>query len=89
MKLEKPQTVYLQMLQILYINRNHSTTSINSDNKKVRYKMDCYILHTALLVMMPLLIIVIICYHYTKHRSKQRCIGALTIYKWKILNSKC
>ena len=51
--------------------------------------MDCYILHTALLVMMPLLIIAIICYHYTKHRSKQRCIGALTIYKWKILNSKC
>ena len=56
-----------------------STMSINSDGKKVRYKMNCYILHTVLLVVILLFIIVIICYHYTKHRSKQKCIGALTI----------
>ena len=44
---------------------------INSDVKKVRYKFDCYILHTDLLVIILLLIITIICYHYAKHRSKQ------------------
>ena len=32
--------------------------------------MDCYILHTVLLVIILLLIIAIICYHYAKHRSK-------------------
>ena len=37
--------------------------SINSDGKKVRYKIDCYILHTVLLVIIFLLIITIICYH--------------------------
>ena len=44
--------------------------STNSDGKKVRYKMDCYILHTVLLVMVLLFITIIICYHYAKHRSK-------------------
>ena len=39
--------------------------------------MDFYILHTFLLVMMLLFLIAIICY-YTKHRSKQKFIGALT-----------
>ena len=56
-----------------------STVSINSDDKKVRYKIDCYILHTTLLVIILLLIIAIICYHHTKHRSKQKDINALTI----------
>ena len=42
----------------------------NSDDKKVRYKIDCYILSTVLLVIMLLFIITIICYHYAKHRSK-------------------
>ena len=37
---------------------------INSDDKKVRYKIDCYILHT----------ITITCYHYAKHRSKLKNI---------------
>ena len=50
------------------------TTSIN---KKVRYKMDCYIMHTALLVIILLFIIAIIYYHYVKHRSKQKDIYAL------------
>ena len=36
--------------------------SINCHCKKVR---DCYIMHTVLLVIMLLLIITIICYHYT------------------------
>ena len=65
-----------------------STVSINSDDKKVRYKIDCYILHTTLLVIILLLIIAIICYHRTKHRSKQKDINALTIQKWRIMNFK-
>ena len=41
--------------------------------------MDCYILHTFFPVTMLPVIIAIICYHYTKNRSKQKRIGALTI----------
>ena len=44
-----------------------STVSINSDNKKVKYKMNCYALHMFLLAIILLLIIAIICYHYTKY----------------------
>ena len=33
--------------------------------------MDCYILHTVLLVIMLLFIITIIFHHYAKHKSKQ------------------
>ena len=36
-----------------------STMSISSDDKKVRYKMDCYILHTFLLVTILLFMIAI------------------------------
>ena len=43
--------------------------SINSDDKKVRYKIDCCILDTVLLVITLLLVITIICYHYAKNRS--------------------
>ena len=42
----------------------------NSDGKIVRYKMDCYILHTVLLVIILSLIITIICYHYAKLKNK-------------------
>ena len=42
-----------------------STVSITSDDKKLRYKRNCYILNTVL----------IICYHY----AKQKRNGALTI----------
>ena len=56
-----------------------SIASQNSDDKKVRCKMDCYILHTFLLVNILLFIIAIICCHYTKHRSKQKNIDTLTI----------
>ena len=47
-----------------------SNVLINSDYKKVRCKMDCYILDTFLLVIILLLIIAIICHHYTKRWSK-------------------
>ena len=38
-----------------------STASINCHSKKVR---DCYVLHTVLLVIILLLIVTIICYHF-------------------------
>ena len=56
-----------------------STVPINFDDKKVRYKMDCYILHTFLLVIILLFIIAIICYYFTKNGSKRKRIGTPTI----------
>ena len=56
-----------------------TNVSINFHNEKVRYKLDCYISHTILLVIILLLIITIICYDYAKHRSKQKGIDAITI----------
>ena len=47
--------------------------STNSDGKKVRYKMDCYILHTVLLVITLSMIITIICYHYAKLKNILPC----------------
>ena len=52
-----------------------STVSINSDDKKMRYKIDCYSLNMLLLVIIVLCIIAIICYHYKKHRSKQKVLS--------------
>ena len=49
-----------------------SINSINCHSRKVRYKIDCYILHTGLLAIILLLIIAIICYRYAKHWSKQK-----------------
>ena len=49
-----------------------STVSTNSDDMKVRYKMDCYIFNTVLLVIILLFTIAIIWYHYAKHRSKRK-----------------
>ena len=60
----------------------------NCRSQKVRHKFYCYILHTVLLGIILLLIITIICYHYAKHRSKQKSIDVLTIYKWRIMNFK-
>ena len=51
-----------------------ATVSIYSDDKKVRFKVDCYILHTVLLVIILLLIITISCCHYAKHKSKLKKI---------------
>ena len=62
-----------------------SAVSINSDNKKVIYKIDCYICHTVLLVVILLFMITVISYYYTKHRSKQKRIGAL---QYKIENDE-
>ena len=49
-----------------------SAAVINFHNKKVRYKMDYYILCTFLLMIILLSIIAIICYPYAKHRSKEK-----------------
>ena len=59
------------------IAKNVTNTSlINCHSERVR---DWYILRTILLAIILLLIITIICYHYGKHRSKQKSIDALTI----------
>ena len=47
---------------------------------KVRYKMDCYILHIVLLVIILLFIMALFCYHYVKHKVKtKKDIVVLTI----------
>ena len=51
-----------------------SAVSTNFHNKKVRYKIVCYILRTVLIVVILLLITTIIFCHYTN----QECIDALT-----------
>ena len=53
-----------------------STASIKFHDKKVRYKMYCY---TILLVNILVFITTSNCYHYTKHRLKQKTVGHLTI----------
>ena len=57
-----------------------STVSTYFHNNKERYRMDCYILYTVILMIILLFIIAIICLHYAKHRSKQKKhIAVLTI----------
>ena len=51
-----------------------STILTSSNDKKVRYKMGCYILHTVLLVIIFLFTIAIICCHYAKYKSEQKGI---------------
>ena len=51
-----------------------STMLTNSDDKKVRYKMDSYILLPVLIVIILIFIIRVNCYHYAKHRSKLKNI---------------
>ena len=41
----------------------------NCHKKKVRYKFDCYILHTVLLAIIFLLIITIIYYYYAEQKG--------------------
>ena len=48
------------------------TVSTSFYNKAVRYKINCYIMHTVLLVVILLFIIVFTCYHFAKNRSKQK-----------------
>ena len=67
--------------EILSTAKNVSTNvtvSTNFHNKNVRYKMDCYILHTVLLVIILLFISAIIQNAYAKRRSKKSCIAAIT-----------
>ena len=56
-----------------------TNVSINCHTKKVRYRTDCCILHTVLSAIILPLIIITICYHYAKQRSKQKSIDALRI----------
>ena len=43
--------------------------------KRLKDKMDCYILQTFLLVTVLLFITTIICYHHRKYRSKQNNVS--------------
>ena len=56
-----------------------STMLRNSADKNVRYKLNCYIVHTVLLVIILLLIIANICCHYANHWSKQKGIDTVTM----------
>ena len=56
-----------------------ANVSVNCHSKKVRYKLDCYILHKVSLAIMFLLMVSIICCHYTKHRSNQKNINPLKL----------
>ena len=64
-------TVSRKMTNTIAIN-----VLISSDDKKIRY---CYIFHAVLFLIILLLIITIICYHYAKHRSKQKGADALAM----------
>ena len=82
---DTPVNAWLEIISVMDIvstkmtNTTATNMSKNSDDKKVRYKTDCYILHTVLLAIILLLIIVIICYQYAKHRSKEKDIDSLTV----------
>ena len=65
----------MDILPTKITNTIATNMSINSDDKKVRYKINCYILHTVLLAIILLLIITIVCYHYAKHTSNQKGIN--------------
>ena len=52
-----------------------STVPLKSNDEKLRYEMECLILHTILLVITLLFIIAIICYHNTKYSSKQNVLA--------------
>ena len=46
-----------------YINKCYKYYAKNFDDEKVRYKMDCHIVHTVFwVIILPF----IICYHYAK-----------------------
>ena len=57
---------YMDIVSTKMTNTIAKNTSTNCQNEKVRYKIDCYILHTVLLAIILLLIITIICYYYAK-----------------------
>ena len=47
-----------------------TNVSMNCYSEKVRYDIEYYILHAVLLAIILLLTIIIVCYHYVKHKSK-------------------
>ena len=51
-----------------------SPISISSDDKKVRYKINYYILHRFLLVIILLFVIAIICYDHAKHSLRKKIL---------------
>lgn len=55
------------------------TVSINSNDRKVRYKKECYMLDTVTDMGM----VTIFCYHCAKHRPKRKSIDTLTVYEMK------
>ena len=65
-----------------------STVWINSDNKKIRYKMNYYILYTFWLMTIVPFTIFILWNPCTKYGSKQKYISILTVKKWIIMNFK-
>ena len=65
-----------------------TNVSINRPSKKLRCKIDSYILHPLSIVIILLQIIAIFHYHYAKHWSKQKDTDTLTISKWRIMNFK-
>ena len=63
------------------LSKNVMSTTTNSDGKKVRHKIGCCIFHQILLMIIFLFITTVTCYDCTKHRSKQKRTGALTIVR--------
>ena len=72
---DKIVSVMVGIVSMIITNTIAANVSINSDVEKVRYKIDCYILHTVLLGIILLLIITMIWYHY----AKQKVVNSLTI----------
>ena len=72
------QSIFAMHIVATYVTNtvptNVSSTVSTNFHKKARYKMNCYILHTVLLVTKLLLMIAIICYHYANHGSKVKNI---------------
>ena len=68
---------FMDIISAKMTNTLASNVSINCHNKKVRY--DCYILQTVLLVIILVSTVIIICYHYAKHRSKQKSVESKRI----------
>ena len=62
-----------EIIDIMGMPNTISTNATkNCHSEKVRYKFDCYTLHTVLLVIILLLIITIICYYHAEYGSKQK-----------------
>ena len=75
--------VFEEIVSAVHIESRKKTNKIATNltkiyqSKKVRHKIDSYILHTILLAVILLLIICTICCHYKMHWSKQKDINAL------------